>query len=111
LEEVVCTQGIEAFNLLFNFFTLNEPKAVMVCLDPFKLQIMTALFKSFYRGSRCFMGRFFQKGVGDPNLFTVSQTPFFRSLISKVCQKNKVSEGISKKSPVKHLAVGGINLL
>jgi len=26
--------------------------------------------------------------------------PFFRSFISKVCQKNKVSEGINKKSPL-----------
>jgi hypothetical protein len=30
--------------------------------------------------------------------------PFFRGFISKVCRKNKVSEGISKKSP---LAGGG----
>jgi NAD(P)-dependent dehydrogenase (short-subunit alcohol dehydrogenase family) len=37
-------------------------------------------------------------GVGDPNPFTVSQMPFFRSFISKVCRKNKGSEGISKKS-------------
>jgi hypothetical protein len=47
-------------------------------------------------GSR---GDFFKKGVGDPNPFTVSQMPFFRSVISKVCRKNKVSQGISKKSP------------
>ena len=32
-----------------------------------------------------------KKGVGDPNLFTVSQMPFFRSFISKVCRKSKVS--------------------
>ena len=44
-------------------------------------------------------GSFFKKGGGTPNLFTVSQMPFFRSFISKVCQKNKVSEGISKKRP------------
>ncbi len=37
------------------------------------------------------------KRVGDPDLFTVSQMSFFRSFISKVCRKNKVSEGISKK--------------
>jgi hypothetical protein len=49
-------------------------------------------------------GGFFKKEVGDPNLFTVSQMPFFRGFISKVCRKNKVSEGISKKSP---LAAGG----
>jgi hypothetical protein len=40
---------------------------------------------------------FFKKGVGNPNPFTVSQMPFFRGFISKVCRKNKVSEGISKK--------------
>jgi hypothetical protein len=40
---------------------------------------------------------FFQKGVGNPNLFTVSQMPFFRGFISKVYQKNKVSEGTSKR--------------
>jgi hypothetical protein len=44
-------------------------------------------------------GRFFQKGGGTPNLFTVSQMPFFRGLISKVCRNNKVSQGINKKSP------------
>jgi len=38
-----------------------------------------------------------QKGVGDPNPFTVRQMPFFRRFISKVCRKSKVSEGISKK--------------
>jgi hypothetical protein len=42
---------------------------------------------------------FFKKGVGDPNLFTVSQMPYFRAFISKVCRKNKVSQGISKKRP------------
>jgi hypothetical protein len=41
--------------------------------------------------------KFIKKGVGDPNPFTVSQMPFFRSFISKVCRKNKVSQGISKK--------------
>ena len=49
-------------------------------------------------------GSFFKKGVGDPNPFTASQKPFFRCVISKVCRKNKVSQGISKKSP---LAAGG----
>jgi 3-oxoacyl-[acyl-carrier-protein] synthase II len=39
----------------------------------------------------------FKKGIGTPNPFTVSQMPFFRSFISKVCRKNKVSEGIKKK--------------
>jgi len=39
----------------------------------------------------------YKKGVGDPNPFTVRQKPFFRSFISKVCRKNKVSEGISKE--------------
>jgi hypothetical protein len=38
-----------------------------------------------------------KKGVGDPNPFTVSRMPFFRSFISKVWRKNKVSEGIRKK--------------
>jgi len=42
-------------------------------------------------------GPFFKKGVGDPTPFTVRQMPFFRSFISKVCRKNKVSEGINKK--------------
>jgi hypothetical protein len=40
---------------------------------------------------------FNQKWGGTPNPFTVSQMTFFRSLISIVCRKNKVSEGISKK--------------
>ena len=53
--------------------------------------------KSFCRGPG---GGFYKKGVGDPNPFTVSQMPFFRSFISKVCRKNKVSQGISKKSPL-----------
>jgi DNA-binding MarR family transcriptional regulator len=44
-------------------------------------------------------GRFFQKGDGIPNLFTVSQMALFRGFISKVCRKNKVSQGISEKSP------------
>jgi hypothetical protein len=51
--------GIEAFNLLFNLLTQNEPKAVMVCIDSFKLQSMTALIKSFCGGVQG--GRFFQK--------------------------------------------------
>ncbi len=38
-----------------------------------------------------------KEGVGDPTRFTVSQMPFIRSFISKVCRKNKVSEGISKE--------------
>ena len=38
------------------------------------------------------------KGGGTPNPFTVSLMPFFRGFISKVCRKNKVSEGIGKKS-------------
>jgi amino acid adenylation domain-containing protein len=37
-------------------------------------------------------GSFFKKGGGTPNPFTVSQMPFFRSFISKVCRKNKVSD-------------------
>jgi hypothetical protein len=37
------------------------------------------------------------KGGGTPNQFTVSLMPFFRGFISKVCRKNKVSEGINKK--------------
>ncbi|MFC2146727.1 S41 family peptidase [Acidobacteriota bacterium] len=41
--------------------------------------------------------KFIKKGGGTPNPFTVSQMPFFRSFISKVCRKNKVSLGISKK--------------
>ena len=48
----VCKRGIEAFNLLFNLFSLNNPKAVMVCIDSNKLQTMTALIKSFCGGSR-----------------------------------------------------------
>jgi len=44
-----------------------------------------------------FIDSFLKKGVGDPNPSTVRQMPFFRSFISKVCRKNKVSEGISKK--------------
>ncbi|MGD2087456.1 MAG: hypothetical protein PVH61_14825 [Candidatus Aminicenantes bacterium] len=40
-----------------------------------------------------------KKGVGDPNPFTVSQMPCFRSFISKVWRKKKVPEGIRKKQP------------
>jgi hypothetical protein len=43
-------RGIEAFNLLFNLLALNKPKAVMVCIDSFKLQIMTAFNKKLLRG-------------------------------------------------------------
>jgi hypothetical protein len=59
--------------------------------------------KSFYR---CFTGpdaswdSFFKKGGGTPNPFTVRLMPFFTGFISKVCRKNKVSEGISKKRPL-----------
>ncbi|MGD2084750.1 MAG: hypothetical protein PVH61_01080 [Candidatus Aminicenantes bacterium] len=48
--EFVNAPGIEAFNLLFNLFTLNEPKAVMVCIDSFKLQIMSAFNQKLLRG-------------------------------------------------------------
>jgi hypothetical protein len=51
-------------------------------------------------------GSFFKKGGGTPNPFTVSLMSFFRSFISKVCRKNKVSQGINKKSPP--LAAGGM---
>ncbi len=44
-------------------------------------------------------GSFFKKGGGTPDPFTVSLMPFFRGFISKVCRKNKVSEGIGKKCP------------
>jgi len=43
-------RGIEAFILPFNHFTLNEPRAVMVCIDFFKLQTMTAVNQKFLRG-------------------------------------------------------------
>jgi hypothetical protein len=42
-------------------------------------------------------GRNYQKGVDDPNRFTVSLMPLFRGFFSKVCRKNEVSEDISKK--------------
>jgi hypothetical protein len=42
-----------------DFLTLTEPKAVMVCIDSFKLQTMTALIKSFCGGVQG--GQFFQK--------------------------------------------------
>jgi hypothetical protein len=44
--------------------------------------------------------RFFKKGGGTPNPYTVSLMPFFIGFISKVCRKKKVSEGISKKNLV-----------
>jgi len=53
--------------------------------------------KKFLRGVQG--GSFFKKGGGTPNLFTVSQMPYFRGFISKACRKNKVSQGISKKRP------------
>jgi len=31
--KVAYKEGIEAFNLFFNLLTLNEPKAVMVCIE------------------------------------------------------------------------------
>jgi hypothetical protein len=43
--KVAYKRGIEAFNLL----TLSEPKAVIVCIDSFRLQIMTAFNKKFLR--------------------------------------------------------------
>jgi hypothetical protein len=82
---------------LFNLLTLKGPRAVMVCIDSFRLQTMTAFNEKFLQGGQG--GSFFKKGVGDPNPFTVSQMPFFRSFISKVWRKNKVLEGISKKRP------------
>jgi hypothetical protein len=48
--KVACTPGIEAFNLLFNLLAFNEPKAVMVCIDSFQLQTMTAFNQKFLRG-------------------------------------------------------------
>ena len=42
-----------------------------------------------------------KEGVGDPNLYMVRQMPFFRTFISEVCQKNKVSEGSNKKGIIK----------
>jgi adenosylcobinamide kinase/adenosylcobinamide-phosphate guanylyltransferase len=38
-----------------------------------------------------------KKGGGTPDLFTVSQMPYFRGFTSKVCRNNNVSPGISKK--------------
>jgi hypothetical protein len=64
---------------------------------PFREKV-SGLPKAFnYKKFLGVLGPFFKKEVVNPNPFTVSQTPFFRSLISKVCRKNKVSEGISKK--------------
>jgi hypothetical protein len=47
---------------------------------------------------------FFKKGVGDPNLFTVSQMAFFRGVISKACFFCMLLQDISKERP---LATGG----
>jgi hypothetical protein len=50
---------------------------------------------------------FVKEGGGTPNPFTVSQMPFFRSFISKICRKNKVSQGI-KRFPLKKIVVFGL---
>jgi hypothetical protein len=57
--------------------------------------VETTFNQKFFCGVRG--GSFFKKGGGTPNPFTVSLMTFFRGFISKVCRKNKVSEGISKK--------------
>jgi hypothetical protein len=44
------TQGIGAFIPLFNLLTLNESKAVMICIDSLKARIMTAFNKKFLQG-------------------------------------------------------------
>jgi hypothetical protein len=44
-------------------------------------------------------GRFFQKGGGTPNPFTVSLMAFCRGVISKICFFCKLLQGISKKNP------------
>jgi hypothetical protein len=60
--EFVCKRGIEAFILLFNLLPLNESKAVMVCLDSFNLQTMTAFNQKFLQGGPdATRGQFFQK--------------------------------------------------
>jgi hypothetical protein len=47
--EFACKRGIEAFNLLFNLLTLNKPKAIMVCIDAFKLQAMIVFNQKLLR--------------------------------------------------------------
>ncbi len=44
-------KGIEAFILLINLLHLNESKAIMVCLDSFKLQAMIAFNQKLLRGA------------------------------------------------------------
>jgi hypothetical protein len=47
--------------------------------ESFTLQIMTGFNQKFLPGGPdASRGRFLQKGVGDPTLFTVSLMPFFR---------------------------------
>jgi DNA-binding LacI/PurR family transcriptional regulator len=48
--EFAYKRGIEAINRLFNLLTLNESKAVMVCIDSFMLQTMTAFNQKLLRG-------------------------------------------------------------
>ncbi|MGD2089092.1 MAG: hypothetical protein PVH61_23140 [Candidatus Aminicenantes bacterium] len=46
----MCRWGERKSQITMFKITNKEPKAVMVCLDSFKLQTMTALIKSFCGG-------------------------------------------------------------
>ena len=61
--EAVYKKSIEAFNLLFNLLPLNKPKAVMVCIESFKLRTMTAFNKKFLRGVQMLHGAVFTKSA------------------------------------------------
>jgi len=66
-------KGIEAFILLINLLHLNESKAVMVCIDSFKLQTMIAFNQKLLQGVQG--GGFLEKSPPGKNW------NFFRSAI------------------------------
>jgi hypothetical protein len=71
--------GIEAFNQPFNPLTLNESKAVMVCIDSFKMQTMIAFNQKFLRGGSS-GGSFFKKRPSWPpeaNLTSIEKISSF----------------------------------
>jgi hypothetical protein len=73
--KVAYKKDIEAFNLLFNLPTLNEPKSVMVCIDSFKLQAMTALIKSFCGGVQGNPQSAERRAQSESTIYAVRKTP------------------------------------
>jgi tyrocidine synthetase-3 len=81
---------------------LNRPELTSENFVYSKFQI--TINKSFCGGPWLQGGSFYKKGVAPPTHSRSARCRSFGGVISKVCRKNKVSQGISKKSP---LAAGG----